>query len=86
MLWSQMVWPCQLLCDSGQKILFIFGCAESSLLVSSCREWGLLFVAMFGLLMAVLSLAAEHGSNPCLLHWQEDSLPRSHQGSPGKVI
>ena len=21
-------------------------------------------------------------SNPCLLHWQEDSLPLSHQGSP----
>ena len=86
MLWSQTVWSCHLLCDSGQKILFIFGCAESSLLVSSCREWGLLFVAMLGLLMAVLSLVAEHGSNPSLLHWQEDSLPRSHQGSPGQVI
>ena len=22
------------------------------------------------------------GSNPCLLHWQTDSLPLSHQGSP----
>ena len=22
------------------------------------------------------------GSNPCLLHWQADSLPLSHQGSP----
>ena len=22
------------------------------------------------------------GSNPCLLHWQADSLPRSHQGNP----
>ena len=22
------------------------------------------------------------GSNPCLLHWQADSLPPSHQGSP----
>ena len=21
-------------------------------------------------------------SNPCLLHWQADSLPLSHQGSP----
>ena len=45
-----------------------------------------LFVAVLGLLMAVPSLVAEHGSNPCLLHWQEDSSPRSHQGSPGKVI
>ena len=23
-----------------------------------------------------------HGLNPCLLHWQADSLPLSHQGSP----
>ena len=22
------------------------------------------------------------GSNPCLMHWQADSLPLSHQGSP----
>ena len=28
---------------------------------SSCGEWGLLFVAMRGLLIAVASLAAEHG-------------------------
>ena len=26
------------------------------------------------------------GSNPCLLHWQADSLPLSHQGSPNKYI
>ena len=25
------------------------------------------------------------GSNPCLLHWQADSLPLSHQGSPQKL-
>ena len=24
----------------------------------------------------------DQGSNPCLLHWQVDSLPLSHQGSP----
>ena len=24
----------------------------------------------------------DQGSNPCLLHWQLDSLPLSHQGSP----
>ena len=28
---------------------------------SSCREWGLLFVAVRGLLIAVASLAVEHG-------------------------
>ena len=26
------------------------------------------------------------GSNPCLLHWQADSLPLSHQGSPEYLI
>ena len=24
----------------------------------------------------------QQGSNQCLLHWQEDSSPLSHQGSP----
>ena len=28
----------------------------------------------------------DQGSNPCLLHWQADSLPLSHQGSPGSVL
>ena len=28
---------------------------------SSCNEWGLLFVAVRGLLIAVASLVAEHG-------------------------
>ena len=45
-------------------ILFIFGCVGSSLLCtgfSSCGEWGLLFVAVRGLLIAVASLVAEHG-------------------------
>ena len=29
--------------------------------LSSCGEWGLLFVAVCGLLIAVASLVAEHG-------------------------
>ena len=28
----------------------------------------------------------DQGSNPCLLHWQVDSLPLNHQGSPLIVI
>ena len=44
--------------------LFIFGCVGSSLLCvqafSSCSEWGLLFVAVRRLLIAVASLIAEH--------------------------
>ena len=44
--------------------LFIFGCVGSSLLratFSSWSEWGLLFVAVHGLLTAVAYLVAEHG-------------------------
>ena len=26
------------------------------------------------------------GANPCLLHWQADSLPLSHQGSPQQTL
>ena len=28
----------------------------------------------------------DQGSNPCLLHWQTDSLPLSHQGSPPLLL
>ena len=27
-------------------------------------------------------ISLDQGSSPCLLHWQEHSLPLSHQGSP----
>ena len=43
--------------------LFIFGCIGSLLMhmaLSSCGKWGLLFVAVCGLLIAVASLVAEH--------------------------
>ena len=29
---------------------------------------------------------SDQGSNPCLLHWQVDALPLSHQGSPELVF
>ena len=67
-------------------------CAGFSLVVAS-RGYSLVVVRE--LLMVVASLVV-HGlscsvaygifqdqrSNPCLLHWQADSLPLSHQGSP----
>ena len=31
---------------------------------------------------AACGILLDQGSNPCLLHWQVDSLPLSHQGSP----
>ena len=52
-----------------------FGCSGSSLLgqaFSPCGEQGLLFTGIF----------RDQGSNPCPLHWQADSYPLSHHGSP----
>ena len=46
------------------KFIVFFGCAGASLLhglFSSCSEWGLLPVAVCGLLNAVASLVVEHG-------------------------
>ena len=51
--------------------VFIFGCAGSSLLrrVSSrCRGWGLLSVAVWGLLSVVVSLAVEPGLQGAQTH------------------
>ena len=36
--------------------------------------------------LAVCGIFLDQGSNPCPLHWQADSLPLSHQGSPGESI
>ena len=33
---------------------------------------------------SALGIFPGQGLNPCLLHWQADSLPLSHQGSPEK--
>ena len=33
---------------------------------------------------ATCGIVPDQGLNPCLLHWQEGSLPFSHQGSPTK--
>ena len=31
---------------------------------------------------AACGIFLDQGSNPCLLHWQEDSLPLGHHGRP----
>ena len=49
----------QILCH----FILIFGCSGSSLLhvaFSSCAEWGLLFVVVNGILIAVGTLVEEH--------------------------
>ena len=34
---------------------------------------------------AACGIFPDQGSNPCPLHWQADSQPLCHQGSPGKL-
>ena len=35
---------------------------------------------------AVCGIFSDQGSNPCCLHWQADSQPLRHQGSPEKLF
>ena len=35
---------------------------------------------------AAYGIFLDQGVNLCLLHWQADSLPLSHQGSPEYII
>ena len=52
------------LCQFGPTFFFLVAvlCLRCcSWAFSSCGEWGLLFVAVRGLLIAVASLVAEHG-------------------------
>ena len=59
---------------------------------SSCGDWSLLLLQSMGsaaqaqLLWSTGLVAPwifpDQGSNLCLLHWQVNSLPLSHQGSP----
>ena len=35
---------------------------------------------------AACGIFPDQGSNPCPLHWQADSQPLRHQGSPGLIL
>ena len=35
---------------------------------------------------AACGIFPDHGSNPCPLHWQADSQPLRHQGSPSRAF
>ena len=44
-------------------------------------------IAAHGLSCSVAcGILRDEGSNPCPLHWQADSQPLRHQGSPRKVV
>ena len=62
---------CRLLCGD----IFCFGARAIGLRVS--------IVVVPGLSCSVAcGIFPDQGVNPCFLHWQPDSLPLSHQGSP----
>ena len=51
------------------------GCSVHGILQAKILEWDFLLQGIF----------PTQGSNPCLLHWQADSLPLSHLGNPSLV-
>ena len=81
-------WVVLLLCTLKRIHLFI-GCPGSLLLgrLSAVVVHGLLrtgsVIVVYQLShLSVCGIVPGWGSNPCLLNWQADSLPLSHQGSP----
>ena len=60
---------------------------------SSCRTWasqtletGSTVVAQGLTCSKAYGIFLDQGSNPCLFHWQADSLPLNHQGIPAFSI
>ena len=52
----------------------------------SSRRAGSVVVAHGPSRSAACGILPDQGSNPCPLHWQADSQPLHHQGSPKTVI
>ena len=50
------------------------------------RRSGSVVVAHGPSCSAACGIVPDQGSNPCPLHWQADSQPLRHQGSPSHVI
>ena len=58
----------------------------SSLRSTGCRRAGSVAVAHGPSCSAACGIFPDQGSNPCPLHWQADSQPLRHQGSPGYLL
>ena len=50
------------------------------------RRAGSVVVAHGPSCSAACGIFPDQGSNPCLLHWQADSQPLRHQGSPHSIL
>ena len=80
-----------LLCCVGSSLVAAIG-GSSSLLCAgfslrrpfSLWSMGSVVVAYRLSCSTACGIFLDQGSNPCLLHWQADSLPPSHQGSPNQ--
>ena len=74
--WGFSSWWLLLLRSPGSRARGLSRCSSQALghRLNSFGAWAQLLCGLWGLL--------DQGSNPHLLHWQVDSLPLSHQGSP----
>ena len=66
-----------ILCLQGLK-------SQRDIILSLCNS--LAFVVIVLLFSRVRLLCDTMDCNPCLLHWQEDSLPLTHHGSPSLAL
>ena len=57
-----------------------------SLRSTGSRRAGSVIVALGPICSAAYGIFPDQGSNPCPLHWQADSQPLHHQGSPGLIF
>ena len=62
------------------------GCWASVVAIPGLSSTGSIVVAHRLSCSMECGIFLDQGSNLCLLHWQADSLPLSHQGSPNTVI
>ena len=76
----------------GERGPLFIACAGLSLsrplllLSTSSRCAGSVVVAHGPSCSAACGIFPDQGSNPCPLHWQADSQPLRHQGSPGYLF
>ena len=75
--------------SGGHSSLWCTGLSLSRPLLlrsTGSRRTGSVVVAHGPSCSAACGILPDQGSNPCPLHWQADSQPLRHQGSPGAFI
>ena len=79
---------CGLVAERGLRAPGLQLLLHVSSVVEVCRLWGSGSVVVTPGLSypAACGIVPEQGWNPCPLHWQVDSQPLDHQGSPGFTL